>query len=406
MKLARAWPVCGAIFMGACATTHNLTPLGLESPPVTQLREESKIDAAQYATFSVFPVSVAKGDAKLKGTGHEASVLFSLRNAFEARGYRYVPIDESPDLLVTADVFSSLMGRFDPKNPPKPGNVSALTDSALAGSGALDPVARKSLAAYEFGSLPPEHGGTDPLPGNYPVKLGRKPAPVLYGTRVTVAVLDNATLAEIWTAAGTGVSRVPDLRINSQSVLWAVLDLFPPAATTKIHAQTAGIGGLNIEIATIDGERYYPAILDMDKGSPGWRSGLKPFDIILAVAGEETRNNTLEAVRNKIEGPKGSEIYLTLWRMRVSDQLANPLDFLVRKDDHADKEWMQINCSITRKTTDLSVKPKTPAHTVRPLRKYYEIPYKVQEGARMCILPAVGCAVIGVIISTAIAGGG
>lgn len=407
MNFARVWPLCAAIFASACATTHNLTPLGLETSPAAKVREDAKIDSAQYATFSVFPVSIAKGDAKIKGTGHEASVLFSLRNAFEARGYRFVPIDESPDLLVTVDVFSSLLAQFDPKNPPKPGNVSHLTDSGLAASGALDAVARKSLAAYEFGSLPPGHGGADPLPGNFPLKIGRKPRPVLYGTRVTVAVLDNATLTEIWTAAGTGASRVPDLRINSQSVLWAVLDLFPPAATTRLHAQTAGIGGLNMEIATIDGERYYPAILDMDKGSPGWRSGLKPFDIILAVAGEETKNDTLESVRNKMEGPKGSEIYLTVWRMRVSDQLANPIDFLMRKDDHMDNEWMQINCSVTRKAMEAPpVQPKRPAQEILPMRPYYEIPYEVQEGARMCILPAVGCAVIGAIISTALAGGG
>ncbi len=406
MRLGRLWPLCAALFTCACATTHNLTPLGLETPPIAQVREDVKIDPAQYATFSVFPASVARADAKLKGTGVEASLLFSLRNAFEARGYRFVPIDESPDLLVTIDAISSLLGQFDPKNPPKPGVVSPFTGPALAASGALDPVARKSLAAYEFGSLPPGHGGSDPLPGDFPVKLGRKPRPVLYGSRVTVAVLDNATLAELWTAAGTGVSRVPDLRINSQSVLWAILDRFPAAATTKLHAQTAGIGGLNIEIATTDGERYYPAVLDIDKVSPAWRSGLKPFDVILAVGGEETRNNSLESVENKLEGPKGSEVYLTIWRKKTTDQMANPIEFLLRKDDHRDHEWMQINCSMTRKTVEPLAKPKRIPQTVRPPRPYFEIPYKVQEGARMCILPAVGCAVVGAIISTAIAGGG
>jgi len=55
-------------------------------------------------------------------------------------------------------------------------------------------------------------------------------------------------------------------------------------------------------------------VLDVANNSPGWKAGVLPFDMILAVGGEPTWNKSWAGFRPLLYGPKDSDCTFTLWR--------------------------------------------------------------------------------------------
>ncbi len=65
------------------------------------------------------------------------------------------------------------------------------------------------------------------------------------------------------------------------------------------------------------------------KGSPAQKAGLLPEDIIIKVNGEEIGNETLTSVVQRIRGPKGTNVILTIERSNEEE----PLEFTIKRDD-------------------------------------------------------------------------
>ncbi|MFH1443876.1 MAG: S41 family peptidase [Candidatus Peregrinibacteria bacterium] len=65
------------------------------------------------------------------------------------------------------------------------------------------------------------------------------------------------------------------------------------------------------------------------KGSPAQKAGLLPEDIIIKVNGEEIGNETLTSVVQRIRGPKGTDVTLTIERSNEEE----PLEFTIKRDD-------------------------------------------------------------------------
>lgn len=304
--------LCGVVLSG-CATPHGLTPLAIDVGPAVREYTSPDFNSFSYRTFSVFPLSAVRGDAEMKGEAYERPLLYAVRNILEARGYKWVPASESPDFLVGVDAAPAAMEKS------KSAHVVAAPDWApgQAMPGALALAALTPYDVWGWGTPPPLEAAVAPLPA-YPPPPGR-PDPFRsyegwYLCRVKVAVVDGKSFGETWVGTGAGVSRVPDSRVGSQTVLWAVLHQLPAASAAEMWSGGWDLSGLNFEVLSADGARFYPGLLDVENKSAAWKAGLLPFDLVIGIGGETTCNRSWADVRRMLLGPPHSGTTLTLWR--------------------------------------------------------------------------------------------
>jgi carboxyl-terminal processing protease len=97
-------------------------------------------------------------------------------------------------------------------------------------------------------------------------------------------------------------------------------------AFADMNTQTRGeFGGLGIEVTMQDG--YIKVVSPMD-GTPADNAGIKSGDFITAVDGESVQGLTLDNAVEKMRGPIGSEIVITVVREGVAD----PFDVSIIRD--------------------------------------------------------------------------
>jgi len=84
--------------------------------------------------------------------------------------------------------------------------------------------------------------------------------------------------------------------------------------------------GIGAELTMKDGQIVVVSPL---KGSPAEKAGLLPEDTILSVNGTDISNETLTSVVQKIRGPKGTTVVLSILRKNAVD----PVDVSIKRDD-------------------------------------------------------------------------
>ena len=97
-------------------------------------------------------------------------------------------------------------------------------------------------------------------------------------------------------------------------------------AFADMNTQTRGeFGGLGIEVTMEDG--YIKVVSPMD-GTPADKAGIKPGDFITTVDGENVQGLTLDEAVDKMRGPIGSEIVISVVREGVKE----PFDVSIVRD--------------------------------------------------------------------------
>ena len=91
--------------------------------------------------------------------------------------------------------------------------------------------------------------------------------------------------------------------------------------TSSLSGEYEGIGAY----VDLDGE--FLTIISPIEGSPAQAAGLKPGDEIIAIDGEDMTGSTPEEVRQRVLGPAGTEVKLTITREGESE----PLEFLITR---------------------------------------------------------------------------
>lgn len=100
-----------------------------------------------------------------------------------------------------------------------------------------------------------------------------------------------------------------------------------PKENRDFHEALEGkLQGIGAELTMRDGLVVVVAPL---KGSPAEKAGLLPEDVIVAVDEKDVDGETLNQVVQRIRGPKGTEVQLTVAREGESD----PLKFTIMRDD-------------------------------------------------------------------------
>jgi carboxyl-terminal processing protease len=97
------------------------------------------------------------------------------------------------------------------------------------------------------------------------------------------------------------------------------------AERESLSGRFEGIG------AYIDVENDQPVIVRPIEGSPAERAGLRPGDKIMRVDGEDVRGLTVEELRNKVRGPRGTGVTLTI----VHEGDASPVEVSIVREEIA-----------------------------------------------------------------------
>ncbi len=99
-----------------------------------------------------------------------------------------------------------------------------------------------------------------------------------------------------------------------------------PEQFKEFQVETKGeFGGLGIQIGVKDGILTVIAPIE---DTPAFKAGLKPGDKILKIAGESTKTMGIQDAVNKMRGPKGKPIVLSIYREGWSE----PKDFTIVRD--------------------------------------------------------------------------
>jgi carboxyl-terminal processing protease len=87
---------------------------------------------------------------------------------------------------------------------------------------------------------------------------------------------------------------------------------FTPKQYESFRQETAGeFGGVGIEIGM---EKGRPIVISPIEGTPAFKAGIKPGDVILEINGEDTSNMSLMDVVQRIRGKVGTKVQLTIYR--------------------------------------------------------------------------------------------
>jgi len=126
--------------------------------------------------------------------------------------------------------------------------------------------------------------------------------------------------------------------IDTQKMLWGAISgavnsledpytvFLPPKENKEFKEDLGGsFEGIGAQLDLVDGRIIIVAPL---KGTPAERAGLKPFDWIMKVDGEETLNWTTNQAVAKIRGTKGTSVKLTI----LHEKSEKPEDITIVRD--------------------------------------------------------------------------
>jgi len=99
---------------------------------------------------------------------------------------------------------------------------------------------------------------------------------------------------------------------------------FTPKQYESFKQETQGeFGGVGIEIGM---EKGRPVVISPIEGTPAFKAGIKPGDVILEIDGEDTSNMSLIDVVQRIRGKVGTKVQLTIYRKGMEKPLKIELE--------------------------------------------------------------------------------
>jgi carboxyl-terminal processing protease len=95
---------------------------------------------------------------------------------------------------------------------------------------------------------------------------------------------------------------------------------------SNLQSATQGsFGGIGIVVGV---RENYPTVISPIEGTPAWSLGLQTGDVITQIEGASTAGYTVEEVADKLRGPKGTQVTITIRR----EGEERPRDFTITRD--------------------------------------------------------------------------
>jgi carboxyl-terminal processing protease len=141
----------------------------------------------------------------------------------------------------------------------------------------------------------------------------------------------------------------------------------PPEVYKEVQVETKGeFGGVGIQIGMKDSRLTVIAPID---GTPAERAGVKAGDFIIKVNDESTKDMTLMDAVQKMRGPKGTKVTLTIQREGVAEPLVFGMVREVIKIESVRFKMLEGNIGYVRLTQFQDQSAKDVASAVRKLRE-------------------------------------
>ncbi len=253
-----------------------------ETWPTTDAHQDRSVTFFKYRTFNWRRHPDCEDPAIEK---HLARIA---RGMIEGNGYEYV---DSPD----ADFTISLLYRNElgvRSRPSRTVKVPLSDDEDDAVSISFDAVEVRGATADTF-------------------------TPEVY-----LFVVDNERRAAgerekavVWSGTSIGASRVSDVRLTGQLLLWYMTDWFTACLPVSVYLPEVRLG-MGWAVASTDGKSFYPMALGVFDDGAAKAAGMTWWDIISEVNGVSAEGKSLPQVRRLIEeGPKDT-VRITVRRGR------------------------------------------------------------------------------------------
>jgi Domain of unknown function (DUF4136)/PDZ domain len=311
-----------ALFCSGCGPSEqitNLSPVYLDfNPTVTTYEDPNATNINWYQTFSVFPYSFIEKESNTNPILQQ-QLLFYVRNLFEEHGFKFVQLNEEPDFLLTVDASSKYQETYvPPTSITLPVWVPGQTiTSESSTNGNLNFNTFGDVNTNGWGNYNQETTTTTYVPGYATTETYTQPG-YMVGRNypiVRIQVFDGKTYKSVWYGSGVGTSRNPDVRISGQLVMRAMVKQFPTPNKPNLISSENGYLGISPTLFTIDGNSFYPTILDIKDGMPASNTDIHKYDMIVAINGQQTRNMPIPKVIQLLRGPIGSTVEITVWRL-------------------------------------------------------------------------------------------
>jgi carboxyl-terminal processing protease len=109
-------------------------------------------------------------------------------------------------------------------------------------------------------------------------------------------------------------------------------NFYDPLAFARLREDQEGkYYGVGMQIGQIPGKLGKPVVVVNYPipGSPAFRAGLRPGDVIAKVNGQSTEGMNTQQVAEKLKGPKGTKVHITITR----EGYEQPLEFDITRDE-------------------------------------------------------------------------
>jgi hypothetical protein len=293
------------LLITSCATVGNdfshisckdISDVTVQSDPAFQKRNDQK--------FTIIPASDVFKEIKMNEIEEQYIMLF-LRNAMEFKGYQYVNADNNPDLILSINANNEYSEYYVPPSTislPKYEPGTTLTTYGNFNSYGSYGMNNFSATTRTSGKWTSENITT----GGYTVGN--------YYPCTVISVFDAKTQKNIWNGSAIGTSNVSDVRVANQEVIVNILSKFPDYNNNREHRDLfyrRGGSGIAFTIWTLDGNNYYPVVIEMDESAKS--AGILLGDIILSVDGVSLVNKPFSEALNLIKGEPGTTASLEIF---------------------------------------------------------------------------------------------
>lgn len=300
-NIAKIVTIATTILIASCASDNLrlLAPISHQDTITPVINVQERIDYKHIKTFSVVPAPYDK-DWNNSGTRKYEMILFKLKSEMELIGYRYVDLDSSPDITVTAlatnkvvqSDISSYSMNMPVYNPP-----STIT-SNVSSSGNFNVYAKDVRGRGTYNGVSTI---STEVPGYYTNQEIVVPGQVLTTILpvIKVAVYDKSKDL-VWLASSVGETKTTDLSISSQLLIRKTLSEFPKGEDARYDYQTQNCGFV-VATYTIDGDNFFPIVFTVIGGSPAHKAGIRQYDIITKINNISVANTSEKQLRTNPE---------------------------------------------------------------------------------------------------------
>lgn len=303
------------IIYGCASNSKKFEALQLELDPKIETYNDFSFNAKKYKTFSIVPISLYNKDSNIQGI-LEKQLLFTLRNIFERRGYEFINLKSDPDFIITLEAYNIYREIHVPEQSvsvPQWVNGKTMTTSQQQ-SGTFY---YGNIDSFNWGSYRGNYQGssttTTYIPGHMSTENYTTPAHTegVYRPSAGIYVYDGKSGKNVWTGIGMGTSKNSDLRLSSQVLLMKMANKFPER---NYKNDTYNSFGFDYSITTLDGNNYYPVVLNIDDNSIMIYKDIKVYDIISKVNNISTLNKSYREIYDLLTADKNTGIEMILLR--------------------------------------------------------------------------------------------